>query len=137
MDVDHDKITRLQQGNIPIYEPGLKEIVQKAGQAKCLRFTTDVKEAAQHGEYQFIAVGTPPDEQGKADLSYVMAVAQAIGQHITNYTIIINKSTVPIGTADQIRNTVQAALKTRQLSVSFDVVSNPEFLKEGVAINDF
>lgn len=137
VDVDQNKIARLQQGEIPIYEPGLKEIVVATQQSGNLRFTTDAAMAVSHGECQFIAVGTPPDNEGKADLSFVLEVAKTIGDHIQNYTIIINKSTVPIGTADKVRAQVLQSLKNREVEIPFDVVSNPEFLKEGAAINDF
>lgn len=137
MDVDVEKVGKLNQGIIPIYEPGLADIIQTAREKGLLRFTTNVEEAVQHGECQFIAVGTPSDEEGKADLQYVFAVAKSIARHCHNYTIIINKSTVPIGTADHVRAIIQQGLAARGLEVPFDVVSNPEFLKEGAAMEDF
>lgn len=137
MDIDGSKISALQQGIIPIYEPGLAELVHSTQEAGQLLFTTDVKKAAKHGEFQFIAVGTPPDAEGKADLKYVFNVAQSIAEHMTDYTIIIDKSTVPIGTADQVRAIIQQGLLARRSQITFDVVSNPEFLKEGAALEDF
>lgn len=137
MDVDKDKIRRLQQGEIPIYEPGLHEVVMNTLKSKRLQFTTDVALAVKHGECQFIAVGTPPDLLGKADLKYVLAVAQSIGEHMQRHTIVINKSTVPIGTADKVRETIRKTLFDRKKDLPFDVVSNPEFLKEGAALADF
>lgn len=137
MDVDENKISRLQQGVIPIYEPGLQEVVINTLKSKRLQFTSDAAFAVKHGECQFIAVGTPPDVNGKADLKYVLAVAQTIGEHIQRHTIIINKSTVPIGTADKVRETIRKAILLRNKEVAFDVVSNPEFLKEGAALADF
>lgn len=137
MDVDEQKIQKLQNGSIPIYEPGLEELVKSTYATQRLQFTTDVAKAVNHGEVQFIAVGTPPDKQGKADLSFVLSVARAIGEHMTQYTVIVDKSTVPIGTADKVRAQVNAQLSKRHLAISFDVVSNPEFLKEGAALADF
>lgn len=137
MDVDFEKIRQLQLGKIPIYEPGLDQIVQATQASQHLTFTTNALRAIEHGECLFIAVGTPPDSEGKADLSYVLEVARTIGEHINRYTIIINKSTVPIGTADKVRATIQAQLNLRAKSIPFDVVSNPEFLKEGAALKDF
>ncbi len=137
MDVDKAKIGLLQQGKIPIYEPGLEELVQATQKTQRLQFTTDAKAAALFGECQFIAVGTPPDKNGKADLSYVLAVASSIAQHMMDYTIVINKSTVPIGTAGKVRNAIHLGLKARNKEIPFDVVSNPEFLKEGAALDDF
>ncbi len=137
VDVDEKKIEMLNNGQIPIYEPGLEEMVHNNAAAGRLRFTTDVAEAVAHGLFQFIAVGTPPDEDGSADLQYVLAVAKSIGEHMNDYKIVVDKSTVPVGTADKVRETVQAALDARGLSLEFDVVSNPEFLKEGAAIEDF
>ena len=137
MDVDKDKIADLNQGKLPIYEPGLESLVHKNIQAGRLSFTVDASAAAAHGLLQFIAVGTPPDEDGSADLRHVLAVAQGIGEHINERRIIVNKSTVPVGTADQVRAAVSAQLKLRGIELEFDVVSNPEFLKEGAAIDDF
>jgi len=137
MDVDENKIERLKNGDIPIYEPGLEDMVIQNSKAGRLRFTTSMDEAVDHGLFQFIAVGTPPDEDGSADLQYVRSVAKGIGERMDDYRVIIDKSTVPVGTADKVRETVQAALDARGAKVEFDVVSNPEFLKEGAAIDDF
>jgi UDPglucose 6-dehydrogenase len=137
VDIDRGKIDRLNQGEVPIHEPGLDSLIQRKRTAGRLRFTTDVDEGVAHGLFQFIAVGTPPDEDGSADLQYVTAVARSIGERMTDYRVIVNKSTVPVGTADRVRETVDAALAGRQALVEFDVVSNPEFLKEGAAIDDF
>ncbi|QSP93630.1 UDP-glucose/GDP-mannose dehydrogenase family protein [Marinobacter salinisoli] len=137
MDVDEGKIERLKNGQIPIYEPGLAGIVSHTVEAGRLSFTTNVEEAVAHGVLQFIAVGTPPDEDGSADLQYVTAVARSIGQFMDGYKVVIDKSTVPVGTADKVRAAVQAELDRRGLDHDFDVVSNPEFLKEGAAIQDF
>jgi UDPglucose 6-dehydrogenase len=137
MDIDTDKIEHLKQGCIPIYEPGLEQLVQDNIATGRLRFTSDVAEAVQHGLFQFIAVGTPPDEDGSADLQYVLAVAESIAQHMDGYRIIIDKSTVPVGTADKVKSRISAILQSRGQPYEFDVVSNPEFLKEGSAINDF
>lgn len=137
VDVDHDKVAALDQGEIPIYEPGLEEIVRRNHQAGRLRFTTDVTEGVAHGELQFIAVGTPKNEDGSADLRHVLTVAQSIGEHMAEYKVVVDKSTVPVGTADRVRETVTAALGKRGAKLEFDVVSNPEFLKEGAAVADF
>ena len=137
MDINEDKINQLKQGIIPIYEPGLEELVRTNQQAGRLTFTTDVQQAVNHGVFQFIAVGTPPDEDGAADLQYVLAVAKYIAEHMTDYRIIVDKSTVPVGTADRVREVVIATQQAREVSIDFDVVSNPEFLKEGAAIDDF
>jgi len=137
MDVDESKIERLKNGEIPIYEPGLDDMVIQNSKAGRLRFTTSMDEAVAHGLFQFIAVGTPPDEDGSADLQYVRAVAKGIGERMNEYRVIIDKSTVPVGTADKVRETVQEAMKVRGIDIEFDVVSNPEFLKEGAAIDDF
>lgn len=137
MDVDQTKIELLQQGKMPIYEPGLEEMVQENVAAGRLAFTTDAKAAVEHGLFQFIAVGTPPDEDGSADLQHVLAVADAIGTHMTDYRILVDKSTVPVGTADKVAERVRRALQARGVDYEFDVVSNPEFLKEGAAIEDF
>lgn len=136
-DVDSHKIAQLQQGISPIYEPGLSEMVQRQLQTKRIHFTTDIALAVHHGLFQFIAVGTPSDQTGAADLSYVLAVASSIGQHLQNEAIIINKSTVPIGTARRVQQVIATQLQQRHQQVQFDVVSNPEFLKEGHAITDF
>ncbi|MBS0286848.1 MAG: UDP-glucose/GDP-mannose dehydrogenase family protein, partial [Proteobacteria bacterium] len=137
MDVNAAKIEKLKQGIIPIYEPGLEEVVKNTQQAKHLLFTTDVELAAKHGECQFIAVGTPPDKDGNADLSYVLAVAQNIAAYMSAYTVVINKSTVPLGTAAKVREVISQGLAHRNCDIAFDVVSNPEFLKEGAALKDF
>jgi UDPglucose 6-dehydrogenase len=137
VDTDERKIAMLKQGEVPIHEPGLDQVVKRNFQAGRLRFTTSAKEGVQHGLYQLIAVGTPPDENGSADLQYVLAVARSIGELMTEYKVVITKSTVPVGTADKVREAVGAALAGRQAPIEFDTVSNPEFLKEGAAIDDF
>ena len=136
-DIDENKIARLNRGEIPIYEPGLEAYVERNVEAGRLEFTTDVKKAVDHGLFQFIAVGTPPDEDGSADLQHVLAVARAIGENIEEYRIVVDKSTVPVGTADKVKAEIGKALAERTKAVEFDVVSNPEFLKEGAAIDDF
>ena len=136
LDVDERKIRILNDGGIPIHEPGLKEIVHRNVAAGRLQFTTDIAAAVAHGTLQFIGVGTPPDEDGSADLQYVVAAATNIGRHMTDYKVIVDKSTVPVGTADRVREAVKAALKARNLDMEFAVVSNPEFLKEGAAVED-
>ncbi|NHH85315.1 UDP-glucose/GDP-mannose dehydrogenase family protein [Cobetia sp. MB87] len=137
MDVDAAKIEGLKQGEIPIYEPGLEGMLLRNVEAGRLGFTTDAREAVEHGVLQFIAVGTPPDEDGSADLKYVLSVATTIGEHMNDYKVIIDKSTVPVGTADRVKARVKDVLKDRGASVDFDVCSNPEFLKEGAALDDF
>lgn len=137
VDVDESKVARLKNGEIPIYEPGLESIVQHNVEANRLSFTTDADEAVAHGELQFIAVGTPPDEDGSADLQYVLSVARSIGSRMEDYRVVIDKSTVPVGTADKVAQAVQAELDKRGKQIDFDVVSNPEFLKEGAAVDDF
>ena len=137
LDVDPHKIAILESGEIPIFEPGLKELVRANVAAGRLQFTTDVQHAVHHGQVQFIAVGTPPDEDGSADLRYVLTAARAIGQTMTEARIVVNKSTVPVGTADKVREALRQALAERQVDLSVSVVSNPEFLKEGAAIDDF
>ncbi|MEF7616844.1 UDP-glucose/GDP-mannose dehydrogenase family protein [Aquincola sp. MAHUQ-54] len=137
LDVDTRKIAMLQRGEIPIHEPGLDALVQRNAAAGRLAFTTDAQAAVAHGTLQFIGVGTPPDEDGSADLQYVLAAAANIGRHMTDYKVIVDKSTVPVGTADKVRATVAAALAERGVPMDFAVVSNPEFLKEGAAIDDF
>lgn len=137
VDIDADKIGKLIQGEIPIYEPGLEAIVLRNIRNGRLQFTTDVAEGVQFGLLQFIAVGTPPDEDGSADMQYVLAVAKSIGRNMDEYKVIINKSTVPVGTADRVDAAIAAELDSRNLKLDFDVVSNPEFLKEGAAIADF
>lgn len=137
VDINEQKIALLKQGKVPIYEPGLNALVQKNMEGKRLGFTTDVAQGVAHGLFQFIAVGTPPDEDGSADLQYVVAVARSIGEHMEDYRIIVNKSTVPVGTADKVRQAIREALGRRGKNLEIDVVSNPEFLKEGAAIEDF
>jgi UDPglucose 6-dehydrogenase len=136
VDVDKNKVARLERGEMPIYEPGLEAIVQRNHAAGRLEFTTDAGAAVAHGEVIFIAVGTPPDEDGSADLSYVVAVADTIGRQLEHTAVIVNKSTVPVGTADAVRTAIATGLRARSASVVFDVVSNPEFLKEGAAVED-
>ncbi len=137
VDIDAGKIDRLNQGEVPIFEPGLDDIIRRNMAANRLRFTTDITLGVEHGLFQFIAVGTPPDEDGSADLKYVLAVARSIGQCMRDYRVVVNKSTVPVGTADKVRDAIAAVLTERQSALEFDVVSNPEFLKEGAAIEDF
>jgi UDPglucose 6-dehydrogenase len=137
VDVDERKIEMLKRGEVPIHEPGLDDVIKRNFDAGRLSFTTDAKAGVDHGQFQVIAVGTPPDEDGSADLRYVLAVARTIGEHMTEYKVIITKSTVPVGTADRVRDAVAKALKGRQAIIEYDTVSNPEFLKEGAAINDF
>lgn len=137
VDVDNQKVERLQLGHIPIYEPGLESLVRENHAAGRLNFTTDATAGVKHGEVQFIAVGTPPDEDGSADLQYVLAVAETIASHMESHQIVIDKSTVPVGTADRVRQRISEILGQRGRSdLSFDVVSNPEFLKEGSAVAD-
>jgi UDPglucose 6-dehydrogenase len=136
-DVDSDKIKQLKDGTIPIYEPGLEGMVRSNIEKKRLSFTTDLKEGIDGSEVIFIAVGTPPGEDGSADLKHVLNVAKEIGQIITKHIVVVTKSTVPVGTSEKIRNTIQAELNKRKESIPFDMASNPEFLKEGAAIDDF
>ncbi|MDS4015068.1 MAG: UDP-glucose/GDP-mannose dehydrogenase family protein [Candidatus Accumulibacter sp.] len=137
LDLDEHKIRILEDGGIPIHEPGLLEIVRRNVAAGRLQFTTDVERAARWGEFQFIAVGTPPDEDGSADLQYVVAAARSIGRHMDGYRVVVDKSTVPVGTADRVRAAIAEQLAARGLDLPFAVVSNPEFLKEGAAVEDF
>jgi len=137
LDVNPEKIRILKEGGIPIHEPGLDLVVARNVAAGRLHFTTDIQEAVRHGTIQFIAVGTPPDEDGSADLQYVLAAARNIGRHMTDYKVIIDKSTVPVGTADKVRAAVAEELEKRGEAVPYSVVSNPEFLKEGAAVDDF
>jgi UDPglucose 6-dehydrogenase len=137
LDVDPNKIALLQQGGVPIYEPGLEQLIKSNVAAGRLRFTTDVAESVAHGLVQMIAVGTPSGEDGSADLQYVIAAARAIGRTMTEYKVIVDKSTVPVGTAEKVKQAVQDELSKRGLKTEFSVVSNPEFLKEGSAIDDF
>ncbi len=137
LDVDAGKIAGLIQGRVPIFEPGLEGMVRNCAAAGHLVFTTDAKLAVEHGEFLFIAVGTPTGEDGSADLNYVLAAAKTIGQHINGPKVVVDKSTVPVGTADKVRNTISDELRRRGVSIPFSVVSNPEFLKEGAAVADF
>src|SRR5689334_14742322 len=137
LDIDRDKIDILNGGGVPIHEPGLPEMIRRNVAAHRLRFTTDVDAAVRHGTLQFIAVGTPPHEDGSADMQHVLAAARAIGERMTDYKVVVDKSTVPVGTADRVRGTIAAELARRGADVPFAVVSNPEFLKEGAAIEDF
>lgn len=137
VDVNAEKITNLKQGIIPIYEPGLEEMVHRNQQAGRLHFTTDLTECLNEVEVLFSAVGTPPDEDGSADLKYVLEVARTVGRNMTKHLLVVTKSTVPVGTARKVRETIQEELDKRGLPLEFDVASNPEFLKEGAAIKDF
>jgi len=137
VDIEQAKIAKLQQGIIPIYEPGLETMVKENQSEGRLRFTTDIKEAVDHGVFQFIAVGTPPDDDGSADLQYVLAVAKSIAENMDEYRVVIDKSTVPVGTADKVKTVMRQILASRGKELEFDVVSNPEFLKEGAALDDF
>jgi UDPglucose 6-dehydrogenase len=137
VDVDAQKIGKLKNGIMPIYEPGLEELVKRNAEVGRLKFTTDLTEVLDDVEVVFSAVGTPPDEDGSADLKYVLAVARQFGQHINKYTILVTKSTVPVGTAQKVKAAIQEELDKRGVNVPFDVASNPEFLKEGAAIKDF
>ena len=137
VDIDERKVAMLQAGEVPIHEPGLDILVKRNSDAGRLRFTTHAKEAVEHGQFQLIAVGTPPDEDGSADLRHVLAVAHTIGEHMSEYKVVVTKSTVPVGTADKVREAVAASLRARGAVVEYDTVSNPEFLKEGAAIADF
>ena len=137
VDIDSNKIEKLKNGEIPIYEPGLEEMVLRNIAAGRLNFTTDLRTVLDDVEVVFSAVGTPPDEDGSADLKYVLAVAKTFGQNINKYTIIVTKSTVPVGTANKVKEAINAELAARGVNIDFDVASNPEFLKEGAAIKDF
>lgn len=137
VDVDEKKVERLRAGEIPIYEPGLESIVQQSVKEERLYFTTDAKSAVEFAEVIFIAVGTPPDEDGAADLRYVLQVAQTVGEFMPGYRVVVNKSTVPVGSADKVKAQIAAALEQRGANLEFDVASNPEFLKEGAAVSDF
>ena len=137
LDLDAAKVAMLNAGGIPIHEPGLEEIVHRNAQVGRLRFTTDVANAVAHGTLQFIAVGTPPDEDGSADLQYVLAAARNIGRHMTDYKLVVDKSTVPVGTAGKVKAAIEAELSQRGVALEFSVASNPEFLKEGAAVADF
>jgi UDPglucose 6-dehydrogenase len=137
LDVDAAKVAALEAGRIPIYEPGLESVVKRNRAAGRLSFSTDAEASAVHGVLQLIAVGTPPGEDGSADLQHVLAAANAIGRHMNEYRVIVNKSTVPVGTADKVSQVISKALKKRKKKIPFSVVSNPEFLKEGAAVEDF
>ena len=137
LDLDPDKIKILNAGGIPIYEPGLQEMVNRNHKAGRLGFTTDIEQAVAFGMVQFIAVGTPPNEDGSADLQHVVAAARNIGRHMRDYRVVVDKSTVPVGTADKVRAAIADELKQRGADIAFSVVSNPEFLKEGAAVGDF
>ncbi len=137
VDIDPERIEKLKQCIVPIHEPGLQELLQTNLEATRIEFTLDANEGIEHGLFQFIAVGTPPDEDGSADLQHVLKVAETIGQGMSDYRIIVNKSTVPVGTAKKVSDTIKNELEKRDESLEYDVVSNPEFLKEGAAIEDF
>jgi UDPglucose 6-dehydrogenase len=137
VDVDAGKIERLKRGDVPIHEPGLEALIKRNAEAGRIEFTTDAARGVEHGLFQLIAVGTPPGEDGSADLRYVLAVARTIATHLNRYCIVVTKSTVPVGTADKVRLELERTLGARGAKVEFDVVSNPEFLKEGAAIADF
>ncbi|MDH3461561.1 MAG: UDP-glucose/GDP-mannose dehydrogenase family protein [Burkholderiaceae bacterium] len=137
LDLDARKIEILNQGGIPIHEPGLEPMVHRNAAAGRLQFTTDVPAAVNHGTLQFIGVGTPPDEDGSADLQYVLAAARNIGRYMTDYKVIVDKSTVPVGTSDRVKEAVREVLAERGVAIDYAVVSNPEFLKEGAAVDDF
>ena len=137
VDIDEHKIRNLQNGIIPIYEPGLEAMVKRNVENKTLQFDTDIKKSLEKAQIAFIAVGTPMGEDGSADLQYVLQVAKDIGEHMQRPLIVVDKSTVPVGTADKVKDVIKIALQKRNLDIDFHVVSNPEFLKEGDAINDF
>ena len=137
VDIDRTKIENLKNGILPIYEPGLENLVIQNYKEGTLKFSTSLEQAAKNSNIFFIAVGTPPGKDGSADLQYVLQVAKEIGQNINDYSVIIDKSTVPVGTADKVKSTIQKELSDRGVNIEFDVVSNPEFLKEGAAVNDF
>ena len=137
VDVDAKKIERLNRGEVPIHEPGLDALIKRNAEAGRIEFTTDAKKGVEHGLFQLIAVGTPPDEDGSADLRYVLSAARTIATHMNRYCIVITKSTVPVGTADKVRKEIETTQAGRSAHIEFDVVSNPEFLKEGAAIQDF
>ncbi len=137
VDINAGKIAALQRGEIPIYEPGLEDLVERNTAGGRLRFTTSTEAGVRHGEVLFIAVGTPPDEDGSADVSHVLSVASSIGEHMRDYCLVVTKSTVPVGTTEKVRGAIREQLRERRLMLDFDVASNPEFLKEGAAISDF
>ena len=136
VDIDTDKLNRLKEGEIPIYEPGLESIVKTNYAEKRLQFTSDAQAALSQTDVVFIAVGTPPDEDGSADLKHVLKVAETVGKYLQNYAVVVNKSTVPVGTADKVREAITQSMSSRNIEIDFDVVSNPEFLKEGAAVAD-
>jgi len=136
MDTDENKIQKLKMGEVPIYEPGLKELLHKVIKSQKVKFTTDIKKSIQESKVIFIAVGTPAQDDGSADLKHVFSVARSLGEHINSYKVIVNKSTVPVGTGRIVRKTIQSELVKRGANIDFDVVSNPEFLREGKAISD-
>ena len=136
-DIDAEKTTMLERGDIPIFEPGLQDMVKRNMQAGRLHFTSDIARATQFGTIQFIAVGTPPGEDGSADMQYVLSAARNIGRHMNDYKVVVDKSTVPVGTADAVREAIAQEQRSRGVSTPYSVVSNPEFLKEGAAIDDF
>lgn len=137
VDIDEDKVKRLTAGEIPIFEPGLENVVKQSVKEGRLQFTTSAKQAVDYAEMIFIAVGTPPDEDGAADLRYVLQVAQSVGEHMQDYRLVVNKSTVPVGSADRVKAKIAETLAARGASIPYDVASNPEFLKEGAAVSDF
>lgn len=137
VDIDEEKVKRLTAGEIPIFEPGLENIVKQSVKEGRLQFTTSAKDAVDYAEVIFIAVGTPPDEDGAADLRYVLQVASSVGEHMQDYRLVINKSTVPVGSADKVKAKIAEVLKERGADIPYDVASNPEFLKEGAAVGDF
>ncbi len=137
VDIDVDKVQRLTDGEIPIFEPGLEAIVKESVREGRLQFTTDAKKAVDFAEVIFIAVGTPPDEDGAADLRYVLQVAESVGEHMQDYRLVVNKSTVPVGSADKVNAKIAEVLQARGVELPYDVASNPEFLKEGAAVGDF
>ena len=137
VDVDREKISKIEAGHIPIYEPGLDELVERNVRDGRLSFSTDLQEAMKDAEIVFIAVGTPQDEDGSADMKYVMQVAREIGQYMEHYVLVVTKSTVPVGSSEKVRAEIEAVLEERNADIGFDVASNPEFLKEGSAVKDF
>ena len=137
VDINEERVAGLNRGEIPIYEPGLSAIIRRCSESKRLRFTMDSKEAVDHGVLQFIAVGTPPAGDGSADLSFVLEVARTIGRHRNEYCVVVDKSTVPVGTADQVKEAISQELEKRGVQITINVASNPEFLKEGDAVSDF
>ncbi|HDL18977.1 MAG TPA: UDP-glucose/GDP-mannose dehydrogenase family protein, partial [Bacteroidetes bacterium] len=137
VDIDKEKIDKLNNGIIPIYEPGLNRLMERNVEKKRIHFTTDISTSLKDCEVVFIAVGTPPDEDGSADLQYVLNVAKNIGEYMEDYLVVVTKSTVPVGTAKKVKAAVRDSLDKRGAGIQFDVASNPEFLKEGAAINDF